>query len=51
MHFIIVFQQIRDKRFWESLEECTLTCKDSIQSEAFTKLFVRKTKHRDQPSP
>jgi hypothetical protein len=51
MHVIVVSQQIRDKRFWKSLVECTLTCKDGIQLEAFTKLFVRRAKHKDQPGP
>jgi hypothetical protein len=39
-------QKIRNKRFWKSLEECTLTCKDGIQLEVFTKFYVRRTKHR-----
>jgi hypothetical protein len=46
MCVILFFQQIRDKRFWKSLEECTLTCKDGIQLEAFTKLSVRRAKHK-----
>jgi hypothetical protein len=31
MHVFVNFQQIIDKRFWKSLEECILTCKDGIQ--------------------
>jgi hypothetical protein len=30
----------------EELEECTLTCKDGIQLEAFTKLSIMKAKHK-----
>jgi hypothetical protein len=46
MRVIIVYEQIRHKRFWKSLEECTLTCKDGIKLEVLTKLSIRIAKHR-----
>ncbi len=46
MRVFVDFQQILDKSLWKSLEECTLTCKDGIQLEVFTKLYVRRAKHR-----
>jgi hypothetical protein len=46
MRVFVDFQQIQNKRFWKSLEKCTLTCKDGIQLEVFTKHSIRRTKHR-----
>ncbi len=51
MRVIVISQQIWNKRFWKSLEECILTCKDGINRKLLQSFLLGEPNIGDQLNP